>query len=226
MKITLLIAMAFAPAYAYADSVDFAFQPGGSLTGNLLTGVTVSGVNATASRTSPTPVIGPIPAGTVSKSTGIASTNTVVPNIVAFAYYLPGSPLTVGGSAAPAVSSTLQFLSALPLAGVPATRTGTFILTVNTPTAILDPALAAALGVQVSATGVSATLTFSGTYNFATGAVNGTATTGHWTLNAAPASSVPEPQTSFLMGLGIATGALIARRQRLVRAASEKRSEV
>jgi hypothetical protein len=189
----------------FADTVSFEFQPGGTLTGNLLTGVSVSGVSVTASRTLPLPVIGPISAGTASKTTGLASTTSVTPNVVAFALYLPGDPLTVGGTTSGAVSSTLSFLSAVPFVGSPITTAGTYQLTINTPTVALDPALAAALGVQASATSVSATLSFSGTYNYASGAVNGTLTQGIWVINAPAApTGVPEPTTSALMVIGLA----------------------
>jgi hypothetical protein len=197
---------------AFADTVSFEFQPGGSLTGNLLTGVTVSGVNTTASRTSPLPVIGPIAAGTASKTTGIAASNSVTPNVVAFAFYLPGSPFTVGGTSSPAVGSTLQFLSAAPFIGAPITTSGTYTLIINTPTIALDPTLATALGVQTSATGVSATLVFAGTYDYATGTVNATLTSGQWVINAAPAST-PEPTTSALMVIGLAGIALGVKRR-------------
>jgi hypothetical protein len=200
---------------AFADTVTFAFQPGGSLTGNLLTGVAVAGVNATASHTSPGLPTVPIAAGVTAKSTGIASSNSVVPNVVGFALYLPGSPLTVGGTNAGAVSSTLQFLSAVPFVGAPITTSGTYTLIINTPTVALDPTLASALGVQASATGVSATLVFSGTYNFATGAVNGTLTSGQWVVNAAPSTgAVPEPTTSALMAIGIAGIAVGVKRRK------------
>ena len=186
----------------FADTVTFAFQPGGSLTGNLLTGVTVGGVNATASHTAPG-VPGPsFAAGVTAKSTGIASSNSVTPNVVGFALYLPGTALTVGGTSSPAVGSTLTFISAIPTGGLPITTNGTYTLIINTPTIALDPTLASSLGVQVAATGVSATLVFSGNYNFATGAVNGTLTSGQWVISAP--SSVPEPTTSALMVIGLA----------------------
>ncbi len=196
---------------ANADAIQFAFQPGGTLSGNLLTGISVSGVSTNATNT--TTATGPFAAGTASRTTGIASTNTVTPNVVAFAFYLPGSALTVGGTTASPVSSTLQFLSAVPSVGPPTTMTGTYTLIINTPTASLDPTLATSLGVQTSAIGVSATMVFSGTYNFATGAVAGTLTSGLWNVTApAAAAPVPEPTTMLLLGSGLA--ALGSRRVR------------